>query len=169
MKDDAALLPDYKWAKRPIAIEAFRLAFDPIPDWFMNKVSRNEIILRGGYGDLQWCEIMTLEGVMIGNRGDYIIKGVKGEVYPCKPDIFEITYTRPQPEPVAVDTEALDAAEEFLSVVYRVIAIAKMYEADETSGENYKGANKSNRAMIDKAEKMLRDRRAALEKIGGVG
>jgi hypothetical protein len=36
--------------------------------------------------------IMTLEGKMRANKGDWIIKGVKGELYPCKPDIFEATY-----------------------------------------------------------------------------
>lgn len=37
-------------------------------------------------------KIRTLEGVMEANRGDYIIKGVQGEFYPCKPDIFDATY-----------------------------------------------------------------------------
>jgi len=37
-------------------------------------------------------QIKTLEGIMTANPGDYIIKGVKGELYPCKPDIFEATY-----------------------------------------------------------------------------
>ena len=36
--------------------------------------------------------IQTLEGRMTAQWGDYIIKGVKGEIYPCKPDIFEATY-----------------------------------------------------------------------------
>lgn len=36
--------------------------------------------------------IPTLEGVMTASAGDYIIKGVQGEVYPCKPDIFEASY-----------------------------------------------------------------------------
>lgn len=36
--------------------------------------------------------ITTLEGVMKADKGDWIIKGVKGEIYPCKPDIFELTY-----------------------------------------------------------------------------
>ncbi len=36
--------------------------------------------------------IKTLEGTMIANPSDWIIKGVKGEFYPCKPDIFEQTY-----------------------------------------------------------------------------
>lgn len=38
--------------------------------------------------------IQTLEGVMTANVGDWIIKGVKGEFYPCKPDIFEATYEK---------------------------------------------------------------------------
>jgi hypothetical protein len=39
-------------------------------------------------------EIATLEGVMTAEVGDYIIRGVQGEFYPCKPDIFEQTYER---------------------------------------------------------------------------
>lgn len=42
-----------------------------------------------GTGPMQ---ISTLEGVMQANPGDWIITGVKGEMYPCKPDIFEATY-----------------------------------------------------------------------------
>ena len=38
--------------------------------------------------------IQTLEGVMTANVGDWIIKGIKGEFYPCKPDIFEKTYEK---------------------------------------------------------------------------
>lgn len=40
------------------------------------------------------CElyISTLEGILKADKGDYIIKGIQGEVYPCKPDIFEETY-----------------------------------------------------------------------------
>jgi hypothetical protein len=41
--------------------------------------------------------IPTLEGLMIGTEGDYIIRGVKGELYPCKPDIFEATYEKVTP------------------------------------------------------------------------
>jgi len=48
-------------------------------------------------------QIHTLEGVMYANPGDYIVKGIKGELYPVKPEIFEATY-----EPV-VD-EALESA-----------------------------------------------------------
>ena len=39
-------------------------------------------------------EIETLEGVMKANKGDWIIRGVKGELYPCKPDVFNMTYKK---------------------------------------------------------------------------
>lgn len=42
--------------------------------------------------DMRTMTIRTLEGDMTANPGDYIIKGVQGEFYPCKPDIFEQTY-----------------------------------------------------------------------------
>ena len=44
-------------------------------------------------------EISTLEGVMIAEVGDWIITGIKGERYPCKPDIFEATYEREDIQP----------------------------------------------------------------------
>lgn len=65
---------------------------DSIPDWFMDRVSTNDIILMGARYDLRHAEIKTLEGTMTGDKGDYIIRGVKGEIYPCKPDIFAATY-----------------------------------------------------------------------------
>jgi len=65
----------------------------------MDKVASNEVILRKSdykrYSiDEAYCEITTLEGVMRGNGGDFIIKGVSGEIYPCKPDIFEMAYEK---------------------------------------------------------------------------
>ncbi|CAM4098788.1 hypothetical protein PAAL109150_09840 [Paenibacillus alkaliterrae] len=89
-----------KYRKKPVVIEAFKYGVDGWPDWFHDKVNTNEIITRRGdessgpfdHSQNSWCEISTLEGVMKGDYGDYIIQGVKGEVYPCKPDIFEATY-----------------------------------------------------------------------------
>jgi hypothetical protein len=87
------------YRKKPVEIEAFKFYVDPMPDWFMDNVTTNDITLHNcGYGhygiDEAYCEINTLEGKMKGNGGDYIIKGVRGEIYPCKPDIFEATYER---------------------------------------------------------------------------
>lgn len=53
----------------------------------------------GGDNGLQWVWIETLEGTMTANYGDYVIKGVKGEFYPCKPDIFEATYEKAEDAP----------------------------------------------------------------------
>jgi hypothetical protein len=81
-----------RYRKKPMVIEAFCLGMDCIPDWFMDRVSANEIILRGERGDLHHADIQTLEGWMRGDKGDFIIRGAKGEIYPCKPDIFAETY-----------------------------------------------------------------------------
>jgi hypothetical protein len=81
-----------KFRKKPVVIEAFCLGFDDIPNWFMDKVSTNEIIIHDLGNPAGWCNIQTLEGLMRGGVGDYIIRGVKGEIYPCKPDIFIATY-----------------------------------------------------------------------------
>lgn len=77
-----------QYRKRPVVIEAIKLKFstdsqDEIIQWSNNTTQKG---LDGG------LKIPTLEGIMIANTGDYIIKGVKGEFYPCKPDIFEMTY-----------------------------------------------------------------------------
>lgn len=58
-----------KYRKKPVIIEAYQIGMD---------------------GAHQLIE--TLEGNMKASPGDWIIKGIKGEIYPCKPDIFEATY-----------------------------------------------------------------------------
>lgn len=76
-----------KYVKKPVVIEAVQ--------WTgLNMIEIANFIPNGKRyefdGDV--CIIQTLEGVMTASKGDYIIKGVKGEFYPCKPDIFEETY-----------------------------------------------------------------------------
>src|SRR5574344_1142053 len=78
-----------KYKKKPVVIEAVRYMIDDsLPDWFMDRVSNNTIVIH----EDGTCHIKTLEGIMKSKYGDYIILGVNGEVYPCKPDIFEKTY-----------------------------------------------------------------------------
>ena len=78
-----------KYRKKPVVIEAVRYMIDDsLPDWFMDRVSNNTIMLH----EDGTCHIKTLEGTMKSEYGDYIIRGVNGEVYPCKPDIFQKTY-----------------------------------------------------------------------------
>lgn len=85
-----------QFRKKPVMIDAFCLGLDPMPDWFMDQVSANIVTLQGGHpldrGSLSHALIHTLEGSMTADRGDYVIRGVKGELYPCKPDIFALTY-----------------------------------------------------------------------------
>lgn len=59
----------------------------------MPKFRKKPIVIEA-YQTNQAMETETLEGTMRADRGDWIITGVKGEQYPCKPDIFEATYER---------------------------------------------------------------------------
>lgn len=86
-----------KARKKPVIIECFQLDDRGLvgEEWFWDAVTRNDIVTHDfgkNYRNHAWCEIKTLEGTMIAKSGDYIIKGVQGEIYPCKPDIFEKTY-----------------------------------------------------------------------------
>lgn len=87
-----------KYRKKPVVIDAFQFGVDNVPEWFMvdERVTwhnEKEIVspFQHEY-ETMYCLINTLEGTMRGNYKDYIIKGVKGELYPCKPDVFESTY-----------------------------------------------------------------------------
>ena len=69
-------------------------------------------------------KIYTLEGKMLANIGDWIIRGIKGEYYPCKPDIFEATYTSaPQAQADARDAALLDFIESHAEGVIRLDAV----------------------------------------------
>jgi hypothetical protein len=75
-----------KFRNKPVVIEAVQWTGE-------NGSALRAFILGAGFvEDGGEVEINTLEGKMVGNVGDWIIKGVKGEFYPCKPDIFEATY-----------------------------------------------------------------------------
>lgn len=81
-------MPVRKYRKKPVVIDALVFTGD---NWgecfgFVGDASTSRNI-----ADKEF-RIHTLEGTMIANPGDYIIKGVQGEFYPCKLDIFEATY-----------------------------------------------------------------------------
>ena len=75
-----------QYRKKPIVIEAWHYtgAVDGVPDWAAGSAQD-----RAGSTSLF---IKTPEGVMEASLGDWIIRGIEGEVYPCKPDIFTATY-----------------------------------------------------------------------------
>jgi hypothetical protein len=88
-----------KFRKKPVEVEAMLIAhiikmansdsaaWDAIPDWVTDNMSNGTLLVLNDH-----VEISTLEGVMRGEKDDYLIQGVKGEIYACKPDIFEKTY-----------------------------------------------------------------------------
>jgi hypothetical protein len=80
-----------KYRKKPVEIEAVRFMMDePLPDWFMDAMTA-KIITTCSDGD---CFINTLEGTMHAPHGHYIIRGVRGEIYACEPEIFAETYEK---------------------------------------------------------------------------
>lgn len=79
--------------KKPIVIEAERfnvtdfIEQENIADWCNGKLRGIKLP-----PEERFIQIQTLEGEIEASFGDWIIRGVKGEFYPCKPDIFEATY-----------------------------------------------------------------------------
>ena len=82
-----------KYQKKPIIIEAVQWIGKNLP----------ELVIFGLTGAYMLSDnrlqISTLEGGHIASVGDWIIKGIKGEFYPCKPDIFDLTYQLSEPKP----------------------------------------------------------------------
>jgi len=100
-----------KYRKKPVVIEAWHWTFadgcDEPPRWMTDAIgseygSPNSAAFwpdgnrrddaPDGWAARPHIAIVTLEGVHYATPGDYIIQGVKGELYPCKPDIFAATY-----------------------------------------------------------------------------
>ena len=85
-----------RFRKRPVEVEAWeftREALKSTDSWV--RLYGNELHLISQYaGEVLYIEIDTLEGTMRANLGDYIIKGIQGELYPCKPYIFKATYEK---------------------------------------------------------------------------
>jgi len=77
-----------EYVKKPVKIVA--CYYDGTEESYASILQLNKQIVNLGNNKLL---IPTLEGDMTASKGDYIIKGVVGEVYPCKPDIFEATYS----------------------------------------------------------------------------
>lgn len=84
------------YRKKPILVEVIKWNGDNFSD--IEKFTNDNVRYHSYYEKNEYAEskttlvIPTLEGDMIVSIGDYIIRGVKGEYYPCKPNIFEMTY-----------------------------------------------------------------------------
>lgn len=96
-----------KYRKKPVVIEAFQYDGDLrgingyyVPEWAIKAFEDGVMHFGALKLDGPLCELFidTLEGTHHVSVGDYIIQGVNGELYPCKPDIFEKTYEQIESE-----------------------------------------------------------------------
>lgn len=107
-----------KYRKKPVVIEAFQYDGDLmnrngeyyVPQWAVEAHENGTLFFDG-----PTLKVKTLEGDMVVAVNDYIIKGIKGELYPCKPDIFEATYEKAEESEkieltIAVDEKVLGKA-----------------------------------------------------------
>ena len=80
-----------QYRKKPVVVDAFLFTGGPDqeedPIWLVEALKEGKVKVTA-----TGIVIQTLEGVMSARLGDYVIRGVQGEIYPCKPDIFEATY-----------------------------------------------------------------------------
>lgn len=100
-----------RFRKKPVVVEA--------EQWLGTVEQKERLLAEGLIMDIPSldgsCLVPTLEGNMTCQINDYIIKGIKGEYYPCKPDIFELTYDMDEKETLEIevgDTIKVDAAED---------------------------------------------------------
>jgi len=105
-----------KYRKKPVVIEAVQLTQYSLDELYsFLGITNKGSFLNCGHGidptDGQF-KITTLESVHIANINDYIIRGVKGEFYPCKPDIFEMTYEKAEDAPQDIAEEKQASAQQ---------------------------------------------------------
>jgi hypothetical protein len=81
-----------KYRKKPVIIDAIQFTDDGSSCVYKLKEFMGQVHIKYPTPTSCALAIDTLEGIMTANQGDWIIKGVNGEFYPCKPDIFEKTY-----------------------------------------------------------------------------
>lgn len=99
--DQTAVKVGMKFRKKPVVIEAWQVwlhgpnaskYFHEMPQWLEDAYGDDVVNNVGPSVAESKVTIKTLEGVMTADDGDWIIQGVKGELYPCKPDIFAATH-----------------------------------------------------------------------------
>jgi len=86
-----------KFKKKPIIIDAIQWNGSNMAEILTLSSSEGKEFEHDIFSGLLTIE--TLEGDMVAQEGDWIIRGIKGELYPCKPDIFEATYDPVPPTP----------------------------------------------------------------------
>lgn len=104
-----------RFRKKPVVIDAFQWTGDETqledPVWIVEMIKAGTVEISPHESGI-YLHIKTLEGEMHASPGDYIIRGIKGEIYPCKPDIFEQSY-----EMVESESECEANALEFIDLL----------------------------------------------------
>lgn len=139
-----------KYVKKPVIIEAIQFTETNYNE-LLNWLNENNAVYEAEFGTLNDISIRptlileTLEGTMTASPYDYIIKGVDGEFYPCKPDIFKKTYKYVGTEDINKDKEEgsgdnVNHPPHYANGKYEVIDYIK----DKLSFEEYVGYCKGN-------------------------
>lgn len=133
-----------KFQKKPVVVEAMQFHGQGVGD------ATELLSWMGNAGEwdneTSQLEIHTLEGIMTASEGDWIIKGVNGEFYPCKPDIFEKTYS-------VVSDDPLDKlAEEHRQLLSKFSELAYFLDSEE-----YGQQPKKSRAILSRQYSALRE------------
>ena len=81
-----------KYRNKSVVVEAVQFTDTEESILKLSELGLDPVRIDYADADSPILKIKTLEGLMIATKGDYIIKGVQGEFYPCKPDIFAETY-----------------------------------------------------------------------------
>lgn len=112
------------YTKKPVTIEAVRVQaadyngfsfdgdpFSEIPEWIRVAMAQDVVVPVAQDTDYAVFDVRTIEGVMRAQPGDWIIRGVEGELYPCKDSVFQATYAVASRTPDSTGEPALSLAE----------------------------------------------------------
>ena len=81
-----------KYRKKPVIVEAFQFGVDDMPNWFLLD---ERVVWGNKEGKMPlFCIIKTSSGLVTGDCGDYVIKGIDEEIYICKAEAFVMTHER---------------------------------------------------------------------------
>ena len=144
-----------KYTKKTVTIEAVQFTKDNIEN-VLNFLSANPEPNKQVFGfshDTFDLQINTLEGVHKATLGDYIIKGIKGEFYPCKPDIFELTYDK-----------APETFLDRLEIEYRELSEKCTKLNDFILSAGFYKLDKENQYLLTVQEKLMNSYRLTLDR-----
>ena len=130
-----------KYRKKPVVVNVFpvdkalqcaKSCWEGLPDWLIKEYGKGNVIFANNLISLN-----TLEGIMKAQSGDLIIQGVNGEIYPCKPDIFEKTYEKVEDTPTPSDTFIEERLKELTPIIADTINEILEYRGILDCGKNF--------------------------------